>query len=429
MTLLRTCLSFILLMAASVMALAAESNWPQWRGPTANGVAPQGDPPVAWSETQNVRWKTRIPGQGHATPVIWGDRIFVLTAVPLGGAQLGRGVSGESAPEIAFTTLCLDRKTGEVIWQKVSRQQVPHEGHQQSNTYASGSPVTDGEHVFAFFGSYGLYCYDLEGQLVWEKDLGDMRTRNGFGEGSSPALHGGTLVVLWDNEDDSRVYAFDKATGRELWQRERDERTGWTTPYVKPFGDSVQVVINGTTAVRSYDLKSGELLWQASGQTANAIPSVVGEGDVVYAMSGFRGNAAQAIRLGGRGDLTGSDRILWSLSRGTPYVPSPLLYEGLLFFCQRNDATVTCVDAATGAVHYSQERLEGVTGVYASPVGAKGRIYLAGQNGATAVLENSKSLNVLAVNKLDEPINASPVVVGDELFLRGSDHLYCIAEN
>jgi outer membrane protein assembly factor BamB len=287
--------------------------------------------------------------------------------------------------------------------------------------------VTDGEHVIAFFGSQGLYCYSLDGEAVWDKDLGDMKTRNGFGEGASPALHDDIIVVLWDTEEESYVVAIDKLTGKQLWKQDRDERTGWTTPYVQPFGNGTQVIINGTTAVRSYDLKTGELLWQCSGQTVNAIPSIVSDGKAVYATSGYHGNAAMAIRLGARGDLTDSDAVLWTLNRGTPYVPSPLLVDGLLVFCQRNDAILTCVDAATGQVYYSQERLEGVSGVYASPVGVQDRIYLPGQNGATAVLAKSKELKVLAINQLDEPINASPVVVGDELLLRGRNHLYCIA--
>jgi outer membrane protein assembly factor BamB len=254
-----------------------------------------------------------------------------------------------------------------------------------------------------------------------------MRTRNGFGEGASPALHDGVVVVLWDTEDESFVVALDKATGAELWKQDREERTGWTTPYVQPFGERTQVIINGTTAVRSYDLRTGELLWQCRGQTENAIPSIVSDGKVAYATSGYRGNAAVAIRLGGSGDLTGSDAVLWTLNRGTPYVPSPLLMDGLLFLCQRNDAILTCVDAMTGQTYFAQERLEGVAGVYASPAGVRDRIYLAGQNGATAVFAAAKELKVLAVNQLDEPINASPVIAGDELLLRGRDHLYCIA--
>lgn len=419
-----------------------QANWPQWRGPTANGVALQGNPPLEWSESKNIKWKTPIPGEGHSTPVIWGNKIFVLAAVPTGktsevsaaagsDAATSGGRRGGGAPSevFAFTTFCIDRQTGKILWQQVGRSEAPHEGRHQTNTYASASPVTDGSLVISFFNSYGLHCYDMDGNLVWRRDLGKMKTRNAFGEGSSPLLHEDTLIVLWDNEEDSFVHAFDKKTGRELWKKSRDERTGWTTPRLVKVGGKAQVVINGTTAVRSYDLKTGDLIWQCAGQTANAIPSIVADPETVYVMSGFRGSAALAIRLGSSGDLSGSDAVRWKLGRGTPYVPSPLLYDGLLFFCQGNNGILSCVDASTGVPHYTQERLESIRGVYASPVGAAGRVYLAGREGTTLVLEKSKELKILATNPLDDPIDASPAVVGDELFLRGHHHLYCISRD
>jgi outer membrane protein assembly factor BamB len=242
-------------------------------------------------------------------------------------------------------------------------------------------------------------------------------------------LHGNILVVVWDSEEESMVYAFDKRDGRQLWKQARDERTTWTTPFIKEHNGRVEAIINGSTAVRSYDLKTGELIWQCSGQTMNAVPMIVDKGDVVYAMSGFRGNAAMAIRLGRTGDLTDTDAVLWKLNRATPYVPSPLVYGDLLYMCKSNDSILTCVNAMTGEPYYQEERLEGVSGVYASPVGVNNRIYIAGRNGTTAVIEKSPTLKVLALNQLDESINASPAVVGDELYLRGSQHLYCISRN
>lgn len=397
-----------------------EHNWPQWRGPTGNGVALHGNPPTEWSEEKNIKWKVAIPGAGHATPIVWDDKIFVLTAVPT--------ASDASKAEQAFAVICLSRKTGEIIWQQRPRKAVPHEGHHKTNTYASGSPITDGKHVFAFFSSHGLFCYDMDGGLVWQKDFGNMRTRNGFGEGVSPTLTGDKLIVVWDTEDDSWIAALDKTTGQELWKTRRDERTGWSTPYVLSHAGRKQVVVNGTNAVRSYDVETGRLIWQCSGQTANAVPSVVADDEYVYAMSGFRGNAAYAIELGSTGDVTSTDHIEWTLNRGTPYVPSPLLYDGQLYFLQGNSGMLTSVDAKTGKPHYQQERLDNIRGVYASPVGAADKVYLPGREGTTLVLAKGPELKVLASNELDNPIDASPVVVGDELILRTHTHLYCIAE-
>lgn len=411
------------------------SNWPQWRGPTGNGVALTGNPPVEWSETKNVKWKTAIPGEGHSSPVIWNDRIFLMTAVPTGVSKASsseepRGRRG-GAPteEMAFTTVCIDRNSGRVLWEKVGRAEVPHEGKHNTNTFSSGSPVTDGELVYSFFGSRGLYCYDFDGGLIWEKDLGKIQTRNSFGEGTSPAVHGDTLVVLQDSEGASYLHAFNKKTGAELWKVSREERTGWTTPYILEYEGKQQVIVNATGTVCSYDLATGDLLWSCSGQTANAIPSIVADLDTVYAMSGYRGSSAMAIKLGSRGELSpDSDAIRWKLGRGTPYVPSPMLSGDFLFFCKGNSGVVTCVNPKTGEVYFSEERVAGVSGVYASPVGVADRIYLASQEGNVAVIRKSAEFEILATNSLADPIDASPAVVGDELFLRTHRNLYCIAE-
>jgi outer membrane protein assembly factor BamB len=326
---------------------------------------------------------------------------------------------------VAFTVLCLDRHTGKILWEKVARKEVPHQGIQPSNTYASGSPVTDGEFLYVSFGSQGLYCFDLDGKLVWEKDLGKVSVT--FGEGASPALAGNTLLVVQDNNRDSFIYAFDKKTGRELWKKKREEGSGWNTPYVLQHGGKTLVLVSGSAAVRAYDLESGEVIWQCAGLGSNPIPMLVADREAVYAMSGHRNPAALAIKLGGSGDLTGSPFVRWTTDRGTPYVPSPLLFDGLLFYCQRTSGVVTCLDAVSGKPHYEQQRLEGISGVYGSPIGVADRIYLPGQNGMVVVLAKSRELKILASNKLEDGFDASPAVVGDELFLRGRNNLYCVA--
>lgn len=416
-------LGSVLILAGRGQAFAADSdqynrNWPQWRGPAANGLVLHGNPPLEWGEGKNVKWKIALPGLGHATPIVWENRIFVLTAVPSAGGD----------KRLAFMILCVDRQTGKTLWQKTAREDAPHQEIQPTNSHSSGSPITDGERLIVPFGSYGVYCYDLDGNLVWQKDLGKVQMK--WGEGSSPALVGDAVVVIQDSEDASFVYAFDKKTGQELWKKPRDEESSWTTPFVLERDGKTQVIINGATAVRSYDPSSGDVLWQCSGLGVNVTPMVVVDKDAVYAMSGQRTSPmAMAVRLGRSGNLTDTDAVLWKLNRGTPYVSSPLLYDGLLYFFQHVTPILTCVDAASGQPHYAQRRLEGLTEVYASPIGVKDRIYVASRNGTTLVLEKSKELKVLATNKLADSFSASPVVVGNELYLRGQSHLYCISEN
>ena len=430
----------------------AASQWPSWRGPQANGVATDAHPPIQWSETNHVQWKVTLPGRGSSTPILWDDQVFILTAIPTGpeaaaetadasgqppdrserprrgGAGGGGGMVDRPTRAQQFTVLSFDRKTGKLRWTQSPRTQLPHEGHHKDHGFASASPVTDGKHLIVSFGSFGLYGYDLKGKLLWEKDLGDMRTRNSFGEGSSPALDGNTVVVLWDHEGDDFIVALDKRDGRELWRQTRDEPTGWCTPLIVSYGGRKQVIVNGTNKIRSYDLKDGKLLWECAGQTVNAIPSAVASQDRVFVMSGYRGNALQALRLDRSGDLTGTDGIVWSHAKSTPYVPSPLLVSDTLYFVSNNSALLSAFDAVTGKAHFEAERLDGLNGVYASPVAADGRIYVVGRDGNTAVLCHGSRLEVLAKNHLEDGFDASPAIVGRQIFLRGRQSLYCISE-
>jgi outer membrane protein assembly factor BamB len=434
-------------------ATDANQFWPQWRGPLATGLAPLADPPVNWSEAKHVKWKVKVPGSGDATPIVWGDRIFLLTAIPTGkkaetkspdtpsGPSAVDAAPGEGGPPrgrmnsetpkeaYQFCVLCLDRKTGKTLWQKTAREEVPHEGRQQNNTYASASAVTDGHLVLAFFGSRGLHCYDFEGNLKWSKDFGHMRTKMTFGEGASPALHGDAVIVNWDHEGDDFIVALDKHTGKELWRTARNEGTGWSTPLVIERGGQAQVVVNATGMVRSYDLATGKELWSCAGQTANAIPTPVADADTVYVTSGFRGHALYAIALGRTGNLTDSDAIRWKYDKSTPYVPSPLLVDDLLYFVANNDAKVSCFDAKTGKPNFEVEPLEGLFSIYASPVAAKDRVYVLGREGACAVLKKGPKFEILATNKVDDKTDASLALVGNELFIRGRANLYCIGDN
>lgn len=429
----------------SQAATVADENWPQWRGPMANGVSPDGNPATSWSEASNIKWKVKLPGSGSATPIVWDGKVFVEAAVPTGKksstsakpadsdeAPSGRrgGMGGEKPDEVyQFVVICLDRQTGKTLWQKIAREELPHEGvRPNEGSFAASSPMTDGQHVYAYFGSRGLYCYDMDGNLEWQKDLGKLHIKMGFGEGSSAALSGDKIIVNWDNESGSYIMALDKKNGNQLWREARDEKTSWATPLVVRHEGKAEVVTDASSKIRSYDLDSGKLLWECSGLTANVIPSPVADENTVYAMSGFRGNALLAIKLGHSGDVTGTDAIAWHREKGTPYVPSPMLYGNRLYYFSNNNGMISCVDTKTGNVLIDTERLEDLKNVYASPVGASGRVYLVGRNGVTIVIKNSDKLEILATNKLDESFDASPAIAGKDFFLRGHEYLYCIAE-
>jgi outer membrane protein assembly factor BamB len=433
----------LLSLAAAIVVYAnpamarAESleNWPQWRGPLQNGVAPAANPPVKWDQDTNIKWKVHIPGEGAGTPAIWGDQIFVQAAYPASNPEAAapkaeKGAKSVTAPKEAYrwVLLCFDRDTGKVRWQTICREEAPHEGHHPTNTYASSSALTDGQNVIAFFGSHGLFCLDMAGNLKWQKDLGKQTTKLGFGEGATPALHGNTLVVTFDHDREAFIVAFDKRTGTELWRQPREEKTGWSTPLIVEHNGKPQVITTATNRIRSYDLATGEQIWEHEGLTTNAIPSPVTAGGVVFATSGYSGNKLFAIRLGKTGDLTGSDAIVWKLDRDTPYVPSPLLSGNRLYFFKSNNGILSCLDIATGKPHFSAQRIEALSSVYASPVAAAGRVYLVGRDGTTVVIKDADQLEILATNKLHDPTDASPAIVGKQLFLRSRHNLYCVEE-
>jgi outer membrane protein assembly factor BamB len=412
-------------------------HWPQWRGPLANGVAPFANPPIHWSETNHVRWKSPLPGKGHSSPIVFGDSVYVLAAVPVGEAQKpvyddAPGVH-DSAPVThrhQFVALAISRRDGNVSWKKVLREEWPHEGGHVTGSLASNSPVTDGEALYVFFGSRGLYCLSLNGDLKWSKDLGRMHTLHAHGEGSSPVLHGDTLIVCWDQEGDSFLCAFDKRTGKQFWKVPRDEKTSWSTPLVVEHAGKPQVIVSATKRVRGYDLATGAQLWECAGLTDNVVSSPVYTDGVVIVGNSYYSQAMLAIRLAGaQGDLTGTDKVLWKLNRMTPYVSSPLLYDDTLYFLRHNQNILSRLEPTTGKARGEALRLEGINDfIFASPVGAAGRIYVTGRDGVTVVLRHDRENAALAVNRLQDSFSASPALVARELYLRGERFLYCIAE-
>jgi outer membrane protein assembly factor BamB len=435
-------LKTIFLLTAFVVSAAAENPepdhaWAQWRGPLANGFAPHAHTPVEWSEQKNLRWKIPLPGKAHSSPIVFGERVYLTAAVPTGedlppvydtapGTHDGVPVTHRHR----FVVLAVSRKDGHIVWQKTVHEEFPHEGGHVTGSLASASPTTDGKRLYAFFGSRGLYCLDFDGKVLWQKDLGRMRTLHAHGEGSSPVLHGNFLVVCWDHEGESFLYAFDKATGKELWKVARDEKTSWSTPLVVESEGRAQVIVSATKRVRGYDLASGTQLWECAGLTENVVSSPVYGNGLFITGNSYYQQAMLAIRLAGaRGDLTGSDAVVWQLRRSTPYVSSPLLYGDTLYFLRHNQNILVRLDPATGRPRGEPLRLEGIRDfIFASPVGAAGRIYITARDGTTVVLRHDHENTVLAVNHLEDSFSASPALADGEFYLRGERFLYCLAE-
>lgn len=423
-----------------IPSLLHADNWPQWRGPNANGsAAPTADPPVNWDEKTNIKWKASLAGKGSATPIVWGDQVFVLTAV-----DTGRVANPKDLPKIdpalavkttppktyhQFIVMSFDRQTGKLRWKQTAAEKVPHEGKHTSHSYAAGSPTTDGKRLYVSFGSFGNYCYDLDGKLLWSRDLGRLNTRLGWGEAVTPVIHGDNLLLNWDQETNSALYCLDPATGKTRWRAPRDEVSSWNTPFVVEHQGQTQVILNATKRIRGHDLKDGAILWEVGGMTTNAIPSAVAANGIAYVMSGYGPGNAVAIPLDSRGDQLTDAKLLWRVKVGTPYVPSPALAGDRLYFTQMNTNVYTVLDTKTGKAIIDRQRLPDVTSFYASPIVAAGRVYLVDRTGVSLVLKQSDKLEVLATNGLDDEIDASPVAVDRQLFLRGEKYLYCIEKN
>jgi outer membrane protein assembly factor BamB len=430
--------AFVVLLGPAVKAQSVDyaDNWPHWRGPLANGTAPKGDPPLSWNAQTNIKWKAALAGRGSATPIVWGNQVFILTAIKTervaSPAELPKAdgkLEVKTVPPTnyyQFVVLSFDRASGKLRWRQVAAEKVPHEGHHPTHSYAAGSPTTDGRFLYVSFGSFGVYCYDLDGKLVWQRDLGRIHSRLGWGEAVTPVIYGDCLLLNWDQEVGSALICLNARTGETRWRAERDEKTSWNTPLVVEHKGQTQVIVNGTKRVRSHDLATGAVLWECSGMTVNAIPSPVAADGIVYCMSGYQGALAVAVSLDSRGDLSGEGKTLWRVKKGTPYVPSPLLLGDRLYFTQANTAQLTILDIKTGRTVVDRERLPGVNSFYASPMAAGGRIYWVDRDGTTIVIRQGDRLEVLATNRLDDPIDASPAVAGRQLFLRGEKYLYCI---
>lgn len=430
--------AILLLLAAST---AAPASWHQWRGPNENGTAP-GDAPLEWTDSKNVGWKATIPGRGFSSPIVSGDKIFLTTAVMIrtvakkeavaadlpAEQRAGWGGGAGTGAEYKFEVIAIDRRSGKTAWQRTATTAIPHEGHHQRyGSFASNSPVTDGKYVYAFFGSRGVYCYDMDGRLQWQKAFPPMSIAFHFGEGTAAVLHGRFLLLNFDQEKHSYLLALDKITGKEIWRIDRDEPSGWAPPLVVEHEGKKQLIVSASKRVRAYELENGKPIWECAGLGTNVIPAPVAAGGIVYVMSGFQQDPnLLAIKLGQTGDLTGTKSILWSNRRGNPYTPSPVLADGKLYFLT-DSGRISCLDAVTGTPYYLQQRLGKSYNLKASPVAVNGKLYVATEEGDTVVVKMGEKFEVLAVNTLtDQSFVASPAVADGAIYLRGENTLFCL---
>jgi outer membrane protein assembly factor BamB len=413
-------------------------DWPRWRGPFDTGVA-RGQAPTTWNDTTNIAWKLEVPGKGHSSPVIWGDTLFLTTAIPTQPAaappapsprNFGQGATTPQ-PEHKLTVLAYHRRTGKLLWQHSPRTVKPHEGyHQRYGSFASNSPVTDGKRLYTFFGSHGAYAYSLEGKLLWQWDPGiQMRMRMAFGEGTAAVLDSDTLLLNFDHEGESMLFALDSTTGNVRWKVPRQEQSNWAPPLVITHNGLRQAILPAPNKTRSYDMRDGSVLWECAGLGANTIPAPVVFNNSVIVMSGFRSPNLQAIQLGRKGDLSGTDAVLWSTTKGTSYTPSPVLHQGKLYFIT-DSGLLSNLDAATGKPFYERVRLPKPYNFKASPIAVDNKLYLSTEEGDVVIVKMGETFEVLATNSLaNQSFIATPAVSGGDLYLRSETHLFCVRQS
>ena len=435
------------------LAHARAENWNQFRGPESNGVVQEAKLPLEWGPDKQIVWKVALPGVGWSQPIVWGDKIFVTTAEsdqPKPNAKnKGPGLAGYAElitaggvklppPSVTYKwkVMCLDAGTGETIWEKVAHEGRPSMTIHANNTYASETPVSDGERVIAYFGMTGIYCYDLAGNQLWKRDLGTHRMQFGWGTGSSPMLYGDCVYVQCDNDEKSFLVAIDKKTGQDVWRVDRDEKSNWATPYIWHNKLRTELVTAGGKQMRSYDPNSGELLWSINGSGRTAT-TPVGNAELLFVdsydrLTGLGGNLL-AVRPGGSGDISlpakqaNGDYVAWSVPIKGGRMASPALCQEFLYFVEQGGGFVRCLDAKTG-VEYFRKRLPEAAGLTSSPIVVGDKIYCTDQNCKTFVLQAGKELQVVATNDLGEFCWSSAAIAGDKLLMRTVDHLFAVGE-
>jgi len=414
---------------------ASAGNWPQWRGPDGSGISNEKNLPSEWSPTKNIKWKTAIEGRAHSSPIVWGNRVFLTTAIEgpvVPGAKAVKHMDGDKEyvhPDSVgadrkhtFKVLCLDRDTGKIVWESTAWEGTPYDNRHRKGSYAASTPATDGKMVYAFFGTEGLYAYDFKGKLAWKAQLGNLATV-GMGTGTSPILFDNLIIVQCDEESGaaSFIVALDKKTGKEVWRTSRKVQVSWSTPLLARTSTRAELIASGAEAVVAYDPATGKELWHHKGVESNAIPSPVANNEMVFLVAGFPTKIAMAIRLG----QSGTPGEVWTYAKGTAYVPSPILYGDYLYLTT-DRGILTCLDARTGEVKYEGGRIPIPATFTASPVAFEGKILMTSEDGDTFMVKAGPKHEILGTNSVGEPVYASPAIADGRIFIRGERNLYCI---
>jgi outer membrane protein assembly factor BamB len=419
---------------------AAAGNWPQWRGPDGSGISNEKNLPSEWSPTKNIKWKTAIEGRAHSSPIVWGNRVFLTTAVEgvvvpgakavkhtvEGGKEFLHPDSVGADKKHTFKVISIDRDSGKIVWEATAWEGTPYDNRHRKSSYAASTPATDGKLVYAFFGTEGLYAYDFKGKLAWKADLGKLGTV-GMGTGTSPILFNDLVIVQCDEENGeaSFIVALDKKTGKEAWRTPRKVQVSWATPLLVRTSTRAELITSGTEAIVSYDPATGKELWRHKGVESNAIPSPVANNEMVFLVAGFPAKIAMAIKLGQNGDLTGTPNVAWTYAKGTAYVPSPILYGDYLYLTT-DRGILTAVDAKTGEVKYEGGRIPIPATFTASPVAFEGKILMTSEDGDTFIVKAGPKHEIIGTNSVGEPVYASPAIADGRIFIRGEKNLYCI---
>lgn len=425
---------------SSTEAAAGDSNWSQWRGSEGSGVSDETRLPAEWSADKNIKWKTPISGRGHSSPIVWGNRVFLTTdiegdVVPgatavrhmMEGQEFKHPDSVGADRKHTLKVICLDRDSGKIVWERTAYEGAVYDNRHRKGSFASPTPAADSSRVYAWFGSEGIYCYDFSGKQLWKGSLGPIATM-GMGPGSSPVLFE-NLVILQCDEDSgekSLIVALDRRTGKEAWRSPRHVQASWSTPLIVRTPRRVELITSGNELIISYDPRTGKELWRLHGHESNAIPSPVAGHGMVFVSAGFPVKRTFAVKLGGSGDLTNSNNVVWKYEKGSAYVPSPILYGDYLYL-MTDRGMLTCLDAETGAVKYEGGRVPIPATFTASPVAFEGKILLVSEDGDTFVIKAGPAHELITTNSIGEPVYASPAIADGMIFIRGERSLYCIA--